>query len=853
MRSNRNRSLVLATVLISGALFVSSRDFARAQDLSVMGQWSSAQNWPIVSVHTHLLPTGKVFFYGYSDDAYFWDPATGAITAAPKAGYNTFCSGHSFLSDGRLLISGGHISNSVGLSNASIYDPFTNSFTALPNMNAGRWYPTNTTLANGEVLVVSGDVDTTQGVNMVPQVWRQGSGWRDLTGASLALPLYPFMYLAPNGKVFFAGPTQVTRYLDTAGDGAWSLVGNSTFGNRSYGSSVMYQDGKVLIVGGGDPPTATAEVIDLNASSPAWRSVAPMANRRRQTNATLLPDGKVLVTGGSSGAGWDNASAAVYAPELWDPTTETWTTVASFTKYRGYHSIALLLPDGRVLSSGGDGNPTAEVYSPGYLFKGARPVISSAPTKVFYGQTFFIETGDAARIGTVTLLRLSSVTHSFNMDQRINRLTFTARANGLDVSGPSNANLSPPGYYLLFILDGSGVPSVAKIVQVDPVPPAPPSAPSLLTASAASVSQINLAWTDASSNEDGFQIERCTDAGCTAFAQIAQVGGGTTTYSSTGLTASTTYAYRVRAFNIIGASPYSNTAEATTQAAPEPPPAPTNLTAAAVSSSQINLAWTDASSNEDGFRIERCTGAGCTAFTQVAQVGAGTTTSSSTGLAASTTYTFRVRAFNAGGDSQYSNTAQDATQAAPTAPAAPANLSATALSNSQIRLTWTDASNNESGFKIERCKGGGCTGFTQIAEVGAGVTSYTNSGLSSGSKYSYRIRAFNSVGNSPYSNTAQATTSGAPAAPSKLVATRTAAREITLTWTDNSNESGFRIFACNGSWCTPTTQIAQVGANVTVYKHTSLNANTTYRYRVNAFNSSGTSGYSNTASATTSR
>jgi predicted phage tail protein len=308
----------------------------------------------------------------------------------------------------------------------------------------------------------------------------------------------------------------------------------------------------------------------------------------------------------------------------------------------------------------------------------------------------------------------------------------------------------------------------------------------------------------------------------------------------------------VRAFSAIGASPYSNTAEAATPAGPTAPAAPANLTATAVSSTQINLAWTDASDTEDGFRVERCTGAGCTAFAEVAQVAAGTTTYSSTGLTAGTTYAHRVRAFNTGGDSPYSNTASATTPAAPATPAPPTNLVATAVSSSRIDIKWTDASNNESGFKIERCKGGGCTAFSQTAQLGANVTSHTNTSLSSGSTYRYRIRAFNSAGNSAYSNTAEATTSGVPTFPTNLVATLTGPREITLTWTDNSNESGFKIFTCLGTTCTPATLIGQVGANVTIYKHTNLQANTTYRYRVRAFNSSGISWYSNIASAKTS-
>ena len=565
MRVNRRRVRYLLTVatLLAG---LSIRPVA-AQDLSVVGQWSSPQAWPVTAVHSHMLPTGKVLFWGYSDEAWLWDPATADLTPAARAGYNTFCAGHSFLPDGRLLVTGGHISNSVGLSNAATYDPASNSWVRLPNMNAGRWYPTNTTLANGDVLVVSGDVDTIQGVNRLPQIWEAATGaWRDLTSAQLALPLYPFMHLTPNGQVFASGPSQVTRYLDTTGSGSWSVVANSIYGFRDYGSSVLYDDGKVLIIGGGDPPTNTAEVIDLNAGTPAWRAVAPMTYKRRQINATLLPDGTVLVTGGSSSPGFNEPAGAVYAGELWNPVTETWTTVASFTQYRGYHSFTLLLPDGRVLSGGGDASMSAEVYSPRYLFKGARPVIMSAPGSVSYGQRFFVRTADAAQISGVSLLRLSSVTHAFNMEQRINRLAFSVATDGLDVAGPMNSNLSPPGYYMLFILNSSGVPSVAKIVRVSPAEP--PAAPSALSAGAMSASRIDLNWTDNSATEDGFRIERCTGVNVTCadanFAQIAQTGPNTTTYSDTGLSAATSYSYRVRAFNSAGNSAYSNTATAMT-------------------------------------------------------------------------------------------------------------------------------------------------------------------------------------------------------------------------------------------------------------------------------------------------
>ena len=256
----------LASILGGWLVLGATTPILRAQsDPSVMGAWSALQGWPIVSVHASLLPTGKVVFYPYSDDPHLWDPSSGSIVAATKVGYNIFCSGLTLLADGRLFVGGGHISNNVGLNDASIYNGVTNTWSREPDMNAGRWYPTTTTLADGSVLIVSGDIDTTVHANPLPQVWTNGV-WRDLNTAQLQMSLYPFMLLAPNGKVFNAGPQQTSRWLDTTGTGAWTTGPQSTGGFRSYGSAVMYEPGKVLIVGGNDPPRATAEKIDLESS-----------------------------------------------------------------------------------------------------------------------------------------------------------------------------------------------------------------------------------------------------------------------------------------------------------------------------------------------------------------------------------------------------------------------------------------------------------------------------------------------------------------------------------------------------------------------------------------------------------
>lgn len=189
-----------------------------------------------------------------------------------------------------------------------------------------------------------------------------------------------------------------------------------------------------------------------------------------------------------------------------------------------------------------------------------------------------------------------------------------------------------------------------------------------------------------------------------------------------------------------------------------PPSAPTGLVATPVSSSQINLSWTDSDSTEQGFKVERCTGSGCSDFTQIATVGTNITSYTNTGLAASTSYSYRVRAYNQAGDSDFSNTAGTETPATPAVPAAPTSLIAVAVSKSQINLTWTDNASNETGFYIDRCKGSTCTNFSRIATVGANVTLFNNIGLNKGTTYRYRVSAYNASGVSAYSNIASATT-----------------------------------------------------------------------------------------------
>jgi galactose oxidase len=444
---------------------------ATAGSAAAMGEWPSKINWPIVAVHLALLPTGKVLSFGKNGVPQLWDPVTNTFTDKPSPSL-LFCAGQAFMSDGRLLVAGGHLSDDHGLPNLNFFDPFTESWTASDKpMAKGRWYPTVTTLGNGQMLTIAGRDQTASNV-LIPEVWT-GTTWRALTTASMSLPYYPRMFLAPNGKVFMAGEGQSTFYLSTGGTGSWSSsVGNRMYGTRDYGAAVMYRPGKILYVGGGST-TNTAEIIDLNQLNPSWQWTGSMAFARRHLNATVLPTGDVLVTGGTSGTSFSDETQGTRAAELWNPNTGVWTTLASDSVTRVYHATSILLPDARVLHTGsGDGagvtaQLNAQVFSPPYLFKGVRPIITSAPSLVGYGQSFFIGKTDTVKLATVSFVRLGATTHAFDENQRFARLPFSLTQGGLTVTAPTSRNRIPPGHYMLFLVSKLGVPSVASIIRIN--------------------------------------------------------------------------------------------------------------------------------------------------------------------------------------------------------------------------------------------------------------------------------------------------------------------------------------------------------------------------------------------------
>jgi Domain of unknown function (DUF1929) len=500
----------------------------------LIGQWSGLQDWPVVGIHVALLTNGKVLAYDSINDepsehsevhnttrATVWDPGTGTFTPANvMTGYNVFCSGLAHLPDGSLFLAGGNKNNVLdGIRETHVFDANGNRWTLGPKMQLERWYPSVTPLANGEMLITDGKVHGGEADDQ-PEVRTTSGALRTLTGATKDLPLYPWMDVAPDGRVMYTGPANDLQALDTRGQGSWQHFGPRDGVWRDYGSRALYDVGKILVTGGDIPATANSAVVDINGARPGVTATQSMANPRRQHNATVLADGTVLATGGlSSAEPLVDMAAGVYDAELWNPATGAWTTMAAESATRQYHSAALLLPDGRVLSSGGGVclrchevgylEKNAQVFSPPYLFRkdgsgqlAPRPSITSIPSAVGQGADFTIATPNAASIRKVALVRVAAATHSVNMEQRYIPLAFRAGSGSLVATAPASVNIAPPGYYMLFVIDSNGVPSVSSMVRFSagavstgsavpagrgvPAPPARPSAMARLRTAVAS-------------------------------------------------------------------------------------------------------------------------------------------------------------------------------------------------------------------------------------------------------------------------------------------------------------------------------------------------------------------------------
>ncbi len=494
-----SRAMVWTT---SGLLALSLAAVApnRAVADPVAGAWESPQedNWPLVAAHASLTPEGRVLSFGTDHSGrqtgFFvldlWDPsaglASGHVTIENRTGVDVYCGSQLLSSGGDLLIAGGdnwsgQQTSNTGNRNTVVYSDGV--LTRGTDMLRARWCPSGTTLANGDIYIQGGRGDGDR-----PEVRGAGGSFRLLSAVDTSTlePLAPRNFLAPDGRVFGFDATGAMYFVDTTGAGSRVAAGHlpqAVAGSTS--SAAMYLPGRILQVGGNSNQAVT---IDIRGPQPVVAGTQPLTSQRQWVTATVLADGRVLATGGSA---QPNALNDVNtSAELWNPSTGAWTVGASGQQPRLFNSTALLLPDATVLVAGGGApgpltNLNAEIYYPPYLFDAngglaSRPTILMTPDVIRYGDSFLVET-DAQHARRVTLVRTGSVTHGVSADQRFLELQFQQGRDMLFVQAPNRATDAPPGYYLLFVIDERGVPSVGRIVRIagdtDVPVPAGPSGP----------------------------------------------------------------------------------------------------------------------------------------------------------------------------------------------------------------------------------------------------------------------------------------------------------------------------------------------------------------------------------------
>lgn len=461
-------------------------------DPQVYGCWSAPINLGTVGINSILMPDGNVLLYGLPElseyqatgaqgsDAQVLNPATGQLTdVSLQSQLNLLCTGVSVLPSGNVLATGGLLYNSTdpyvegttGINNITEFNQATQTWSSVGTLSYPRWYPSNLELGSGKILVFGGQQSTGVYDNNV-DLFDPTTGSTTLMPGTAYFGNYPHVYLMTNGMVVKVAPAQATRIYNPNTGALGDTVATMNFGNREYGATAMLPGlNEILAAGGSDVgtknPTATAEI--LNLTTMKWSYTGSLNYPRLNENLVDLPDGTVLSVGGGGGGGL--YANPVTSAELYNPNTGTWSLMASQTVQRTYHSTAILLPDGRVLSAGSDHGSlenTYEIYSPPYLFAGSRPTIASSPATVGYGQTFGVTTPDASSIARVELISPGAATHDFNMGQRFVNLSYSVAGGQLTVTGPATSDVAPPGWYMLFIVNSSGVPSQAAWVNVEP-------------------------------------------------------------------------------------------------------------------------------------------------------------------------------------------------------------------------------------------------------------------------------------------------------------------------------------------------------------------------------------------------
>ncbi len=432
-----------------------------------LGQWSAPipGPFPLVGIHATLLHTGKVLLID-KVGAYLWDPS-GSDHQRIDPPNIVYCSGHTVLGNGNVLFVGGVDQRGArGPRWTYEFDVAESRWVRGPHSRRGRYYPTVGLLADGSAIIMSGKLEDGKTLNDDIEVY--ASRTLKLVGTR-RLRMYPHVWLMPNGRVLVSDAAAKTAVLNPA-NWSWTTAPNM-IAKRVASAGVLLPAGpdgsmRVLVTGGhrsgSIPPAASTESFDMATPTTAWRAQGSLPQGRSHMNLVVLPDGTMLGVGGT------HIETAHRQSLLYDPKTNTWTGMASQTEERGYHSTAVLLPDGRVLSAGDNfapgGGSKLEIYTPPYLLRGERPVITAAPSTATWGASLDITTPSVVK--RAVLMRPSSVTHTNDMNQRHVELGFTAHTGGITATGPPSPNVAPPGWYMLFLLNDAGVPSMAHWLRL---------------------------------------------------------------------------------------------------------------------------------------------------------------------------------------------------------------------------------------------------------------------------------------------------------------------------------------------------------------------------------------------------
>ncbi len=464
-------------------------------ELSDTGYWELLPvDSHVLAVHAVLMHTGQVLFFAGSGNnvpnfnahlvrSVVWDYQQGTFYD-PGCPFDVFCASQTVLADGKVLVAGGtdKYDDFVGSQATYLFDPTLRQWIRVDDMDAHRWYPTLVTMGDGRAVVGSG--------NQVPnEVFDPAIGWRPLPNTT-SLPLYPHLLLLQDGRLLYTGgqlgnATVDPRVINALTGAEQAVAGLRDKAKRDQGSSILLppaQAQRVMVIGGGGAPSATkrTDIVDLSAGpgGAAFHPGPDLAKARGLCNSVILPDRTVLVTGG--GLHGETRADAVHLAEIYDPATNTMRSVAEATVSRLYHSVALLLPDGRVVTAGsnpdrGDDELRLELYHPPYLFRGPRPLLDSAPPEWTYGATVEISTPSAMTLKWAQLVRPMATTHSADTSQRLVDLPIVCRdACTITVEVTDNPNLAPPGWYMLFVVDDCDIPSIALWVHLAPRPVPPP-------------------------------------------------------------------------------------------------------------------------------------------------------------------------------------------------------------------------------------------------------------------------------------------------------------------------------------------------------------------------------------------